>query len=212
MPNSTKHIIAGGSMELTITKDKARLEHLEGIISRNLQSFYEVGRALMEIRDNQLYEKVRGIANFETYCRERWDFHRSHAQRLIDSVIVIDNVSDRIQKPINIEQTRPLAKLRENPDAQRIAWDKAVETAPDGRVTAAHVAKVVKTMMPEDEKSPPIKLGKPTYAMNFATIAISQLERIDPKDPRREEALQSVMNWIIKNMKGTKNGKNTGVE
>ena len=63
-------------MENVITKNKTRLEHLEGVINRNLQSFYEVGRALMEIRDNELY-KVKnggGYGTFEAYCQDTRKF------------------------------------------------------------------------------------------------------------------------------------------
>ena len=137
-------------MELAITKNSAELEQLEGVIERGLSTFYEVGRALMRIRDEQLYEKVRGIATFESYCSERWGMSRMHAHRLIDSCMVVDNVTDRLQKhpAINLEQTRPLARLE--PAQQREAWQKAVETAPEGKVTAAHVSKVVKELTGEN--------------------------------------------------------------
>lgn len=36
-------------------------------------------------------------------------------------------------------------------------------------------------------------------AMNFSWIAISQLKRIRPDDPRREEAFDEVENWIHEN-------------
>jgi hypothetical protein len=36
-------------------------------------------------------------------------------------------------------------------------------------------------------------------ALNFATLAISQLERIALDDPEREEAFVAVQNWIEKN-------------
>ena len=142
-------------MELAITKNSAELEQLEGVIERGLSTFYEVGRALMRIRDEQLYEKVRGIATFESYCSERWGMSRMHAHRLIDSCMVVDNVTDRLQKhpAINLEQTRPLARLE--PAQQREAWQKAVETAPEGKVTAAHVSKVVKEITGEQPKHKP---------------------------------------------------------
>ena len=94
-------------MELAITKNTTELEQLEGVIERGLSTFYEVGRALMRIRDKQLYEKVRGIATFESYCSERWGMSRMHAHRLIDSCMVVDNVTDRLQKhpAINLEQS-----------------------------------------------------------------------------------------------------------
>jgi hypothetical protein len=54
-------------------------------------------------------------------------------------------------------QLRPLSKLE--PDQQRQAWQKAIETAPEGKVTAAHVSKVVKEMTGEQPK--PYILKKP---------------------------------------------------
>ena len=57
-------------------------------------------------------------------------------------------------------QLRPLTKLRDNPEQQREAWQKAVETAPDGKITAAHVSKVVREMT-EPEKPKPYVLHKP---------------------------------------------------
>ena len=47
-------------------------------------------------------------------------------------------------------QIRPLARLE--PEQQRTAWQKAVETAPEGKVTAAHVSKVVKEITGEHPK------------------------------------------------------------
>jgi hypothetical protein len=41
-----------------------------------------------------------------------------------------------------------------------------------------------------------------TEAKQFATIAISQLQRIRLNDPRRDEQLTRVLNWIIKNKGG----------
>lgn len=136
-------------MELAITKNAQRLSELENIINRNLQSFYEVGRALMEIRDNELY-KVKnggGYGTFEAYCQDTWNFSRSHAYRFIDSVKVIGNLSPVGDIPER--QLRPLAKLE--PEQQREAWKKAVETAPEGKITAAHVANVVKEVTGEKE-------------------------------------------------------------
>lgn len=51
---------------------------------------------------------------------------------------VAENIPER--------QLRPLTKLRDNPAQQREAWQQAVATAPDGKVTAAIVSRVVKEM------------------------------------------------------------------
>jgi len=49
----------------------------------------------------------------------------------MDSATVIEDVNNCSQKPINEAQTRPLARLE--PEKQREAWTRAVETAPDGK-------------------------------------------------------------------------------
>ena len=194
-------------MENAITKNTVELEQLESVIKQNIGAFYEVGRALMEIRDKGLYRDVLGFDTFEAYCKSRWDFNRAHAYRLMDSVKVINNVSEsETKKPVNLEQTRPLAKLE--PDQQRQAWQKAVETAPDGKVTAAHVSKVVKEITGEQPKPYILKQSQPTipeHAVYFAQIAISQLERISDDDPTRGKALNMVENWIKQNRKGKEN-------
>lgn len=194
-------------MELTITKDKKDLERLEGIISKNIQSFYEVGRALMEIRDRELYKVKNGGAfiTFETYCKGVWDFNSSRARQLMMATETLENIkSVTIVTPITESQARPLAKLQ--PDQQREAWAKAVETAPEGKVTAAHVYRIVKEMTePEKPKEAPRPIPHfPSDAINFAGMAISQLSRIHPDDPNREAAYDKVINWIKKHREGGK--------
>jgi hypothetical protein len=60
-----------------------RLIDLELVIERNLKAFYEVGAALMQIRDDQLYREK--YETFEGYCQDKWQFSRSYAYRLIAS-------------------------------------------------------------------------------------------------------------------------------
>jgi hypothetical protein len=156
-----RKIKKGVLMENAITKNTVELEQLEGVIERGLATFYEVGRALMRIRDKQLYEKVRGFATFESYCKERWGFERRRAYQFIDAAMVSDNVKNFTQYQIKESHTIPLAKLNNNPEAQRTAWQKAVETAPEGKVTAAHVSKVVKEITGEQPKPYIIKHNEP---------------------------------------------------
>lgn len=118
--------------ENAITKNTKDLERLEGIITRNLQSFYEVGRALMEIRDKGLYKDVLGFDTFEIYCKSKWDFTGSYARYLMLSAGVMDNIKTvTIVTPSTESQARPLSKLE--PDQQREAWTRAVASAPEGQ-------------------------------------------------------------------------------
>jgi len=122
----------------------------------------------------------------------------------------MDDVSsiDDIPKPANQLQTRPLEKLSSEKRCE--AWQKAVETAPEGKVTAAYVYKIVKEMTgPAQLKtpvggSPPLQPHIPEYAMQLAKIAISQLERINDDDPTKEKALKMVLDWINEHRGGKK--------
>ncbi len=118
------------------------LERCEAVIEGGLQTFVEVGTALMAIRDKRLYRAEHGT--FEEYCRERWDMTRQHANRLIQSAEIITNLEPIGSKPEAESQARPLVHL--DPPRQREAWSRAVETAPNGKVTAKHVESVVSEM------------------------------------------------------------------
>jgi hypothetical protein len=117
------------------------LERCERIIAEGIQTFVEVGRALLVIRDGQLYRQTH--ATFEAYCRERWDLSRTYAYQLIGASEVVDEVaavSDVV--PANEAQARPLASL---PSEQRVeVWQEVVETAPASGITAKHVQATVK--------------------------------------------------------------------
>ena len=127
-------------MEVVIVKNKQELERLEGIILKNIGSFYEIGHALMEIRVKKYYHDVMGYETFEEYCKKRWDFARRTAYQYIDAVKTIENVRNCAQSdvvPANESQCRSLAPL--TAENQLIAWQQAVATAPDGKVTAAEI-------------------------------------------------------------------------
>lgn len=196
-------------MQLTITKDIEELKNLESVINRNLKSFYEVGRALMTIRDRELYKlKNGGIYNtFEAYCKETWSFTSSRARQIILATERIENIkSVTTVTHITERQTRPLARLE--PEQQKEAWQKAVETAPEGKVTAAHVAKIV------DQVKPKIK-DKPVFekelvsedfqnAFDNMVIELKNAAAMNWKTTSYKGALEMIMTLlaIIENMGG----------
>lgn len=135
-------------LDLTV-KEEARKAHLEATIERGMQTFVEVGLALMEIRDGRLYRAEFGT--FEEYCQERWGWTRQHTNRMIASAEVTTNLEPMGSiLPATERQARPLAALP--PAQQREAWERVLETAPNGKITAAHVQAVVGRMAePNDE-------------------------------------------------------------
>jgi hypothetical protein len=203
------------SQNLSTEETRPEIEKLESTIANGLKAFYEVGMALLEIRDRKLY-KQHGYTQFEAYCQERWGMKRAHAYRLIGSAIVVQNVSQWETKlesekmspigrqneelkmspigrqneelkmspigrqneehktftngtqilPTNERQVRPLTKLP--PEQQIIAWKRAVETAPHGRITALHIKKTINKMhaRQREEKTIP-----PTYVPGDLVIS-----------------------------------------
>ncbi len=131
---------AGTALVPMTLQEHEQLTMLESTIERGLGTFSDVGAALALIRDGRLYRELH--RTFEDYCRERWDIQRAHAYRLIDGAAVVANLSpigDIL--PSTESQARPLAGLE--PEIQRQVWERSVETAPDGKVTAKHVEQTV---------------------------------------------------------------------
>lgn len=132
-----------------LTKQESkRLKDCEEAIERGLQTFYEVGSALAEIRDSRLYRI--SYATFEDYCQERWGMSRRRGYELIAAAAVVENVRNCAHdEPANEAQARELSKLDEI--AQQAVWQIAVGTADktdEGKplVTAAHVKSVVSVL------------------------------------------------------------------
>lgn len=135
------------------------LEKHEAVIASGLRSFVEVGSSLAAIRDGRLY-KERGFENFEAYCKERWNFNRSNADRIIATSEVAAQIDHNCgeSRPTSEAHVRPLLKLPAEKRAD--AWKEAVAKAakaPKGRVTAKHVAEVVAERMPSKKPAAAVK-------------------------------------------------------
>jgi len=68
-----------------------RLAELEIVVGQGLDTFIEVGTALMEIRDSRLYKELH--PTFEEYCLERWGFTASRARQMIAAVKTVTDVT-----------------------------------------------------------------------------------------------------------------------
>ena len=109
---------------MLVATETERLTELETVIERGLQTFVEVGNALMEIRDGRLYRAE--YDTFENYCWERWGMGASRARQLISAAEIVENLKSVTMVTQNVNntllpqterQTRPLTKL--TPDQQR---------------------------------------------------------------------------------------------
>jgi len=217
--------------ELTI-QEAEKLKELEQVIKDGLYTYFEVGAALMKIRDLKLYRT--SYSTFESYCRDTFQISRAQAYRLIDSYNVQLTINEAqaidfrkqtnslqletmnkeekeevlnglmrstLQKPQNESQIRPLTKLP--PEKQAKAWMKAIETAPDGKITAKHVQQVVDTMIGKTtakRKKDNTSGEEAVEAFQIADMSINQLKQITNDDPKKAGALKYVEEWIENNI------------
>jgi len=192
------------SIEAISADESKRLIALEETIKQGLDTFVEVGEALLEIRDSRLYRIEH--STFENYCREKWGMSRTFAFYQIEAAKTVNNlnVHNCEHKPTTESQARPLTKLP--PKDQPKAWQKAVEIAGGEQPTAKQVSQAVveiskadetpnNEIMPTQEPQKIAKLPKykPDLAMQIAQHAISMLDTIVKQDLSREAALEKVI-------------------
>jgi hypothetical protein len=108
-------------------------------LRRGLASFIAVGQAFLAVRNRKLYRV--GYHNFEDYYERRWQIDTRYAYRLMDGAKVAENLANWPENesqplPANEAQVRPLIGLPTH--LQREVWAAAADTAPNGKVTAAH--------------------------------------------------------------------------
>jgi hypothetical protein len=158
------------------THECSLLSAHEAQIERGLQTFYDVGTALLAIRDQRLYRAT--FATFEAYCRERWGMAASRARQLISAAEVVRDVGSVTIVTLSHEsQARPLAAVP--PSERAEVWQEAVDTAPNGKVTAAHVQQVVDRrrelepirVMPEPPPLPMVEPPEPPtpHAVHYSS-------------------------------------------
>jgi hypothetical protein len=128
------------------------LEKSEAIIENGLETFVDVGRELLRIRDLKLYTAKGEFSSFEAYCKERWSINRRRAYQLLDAAKTVGNLESEKEctivhtisnsdspidesgahtsslppAPTHETQVRPLTVLKD-PEQQRRAWKLATE-------------------------------------------------------------------------------------
>ena len=187
------------SNELTILQpqrlEPRTLAECERAVERG---FVEAGRALMEIRDGRLYRE--SYPTFEAYCSERWGWTRRSANYYIEAAEVVGNIGGKTSSQPSVYQAVALAPLppeQQRELAERI--DFATATVREVRQEVREVQEVTsrppsKTTAPEKRDLP--TLGPPRNGMQFARLALMDLEQIREDDLERVQAFQVVRRWL----------------
>jgi hypothetical protein len=126
--------------------DKNQLRACEGVLQKGLSTFFEVGNALLTIREKRLYGATH--PTFENYCRERWGIGRSYAWRVISAAERLNLLppDDSLPKPASEFQMRPFLKLE--PEEFPKVWEQVAKRARDGKVTPTLVRAVISELPP----------------------------------------------------------------
>jgi hypothetical protein len=141
--------VANGDSNINALGNAETLQDFEQLIRDNLLGFYTVGRALIEIRDRQLYIDLPDINTFEEYCQSPLTLLRlgigskGRAYDLINAagVITILKKSPLATLPKNERQIRPLVRGKLNELQIVDAWNEAIEQAPSGKEPTGAVVK-----------------------------------------------------------------------
>lgn len=132
-------------------EERERLKELEETVERGLQTFVEVGNALLEIREKELWRHY-DVSNFTAYLKKRWQWSRQHGYRLINAAETVQRIEQDVTRglqpedgvshgsqidtengvlpsPTSERQVRALRQLPEH--EQALAWREAFEEAID---------------------------------------------------------------------------------
>jgi hypothetical protein len=177
--------------------EQNQFERCERILSKGLSTFFEVGAALLTIRESGLYRCQ--YHSFEAYCHERWGMGRSYAWRLIGAAERLKLLPNRgeIPRPTNEFQIRPFLRLE--PEAFPKAWEEAVARAKNGVVTSALLRRVIAQIIPQRRgTTKPVKTAKrirlPKYWSPGQMLVLLDETRQRVKKGEVEKALESLDN------------------
>ena len=137
-------------------QESADLVRLEKTIAQGLQTFVDVGEAMIEIRDRRLYRIEH--ATFADYCKVKWSMSDRRARQLMGASEVVAEIAKSGTTVSKTErQARPLTKLP--PEKRAEAWQEAVEASQTGTPTAKAVAAIVaqRTGTPAEAAKTPLQ-------------------------------------------------------
>jgi hypothetical protein len=128
--------------------EQRKLNDLEGIVEKGLQTFVEVGAALSIIREQKLFRATH--LHFEEYVRDRWDFTDRRARQLIASSEVVLGMGDT-GRILPVTKESHAVELTSVPKEKRAeVWETATKAAEaEGKkTTAKHVRQAATTVVP----------------------------------------------------------------
>jgi hypothetical protein len=211
------NIIQKTSDELNEEQQKL-LAECESDIQKNLRGTFVVGWRLEQIRDERLY-RGEGYTTFEAYCKKRWDFSKTHANRNIQAYLCEKHLkelkSPKVYIPTKESQVRFIADLK--PEQWVEVATKVKEGVGEGEATAGDfgtarrelfpkLKREAKVMEPAKEAAQPAKPNEaaPRFDTNLVSMTqiietLKQVSYIYNNSGKKQEGLKlidKVERWL----------------
>jgi hypothetical protein len=183
---------------------RRQLSDLEAIIQEGIESHKEhdlyIGKALILIRQNNLYRQTHPD-DFKGYCKGRWGFSDSKAQRLMRFAEKLEKLQDRSgTRPnggipdVKESQLRPLTVANLPEEEEDEAWETAVESANGEAPTAEQVKDAVRAalegMSPEKRAEIMNRAPKATATRNAPPVGAALAHKEGRRDKHIEGAVR----------------------
>lgn len=128
-----------------------RLPYLESVIGKGFMFVFEVGAALEEIRDQELFRPQ--FKTFAAYFRHKWGWTRARCCQLIGAAKVRRTLSTFVDTAhLSEPLCRVLSKL---PDGDQVAaWKDALSAAPNREMKFLHLKQAVAKICPPPPAQP----------------------------------------------------------
>lgn len=199
MTSETALVETRGEVRALTKGEQTLLREQEEIIREGAETFVNVGAALTVIRDKRLYRAE--FSSFEEYCRRKWNFSKSSANRFIAAHSVVGNVQDiDVEiRPTAESQIRPLSLLK--PSEQRRVWKRVIEEVKQTNrpITANIVTRKISETFPEIQT-----YRRPTQPKRGARVRLEKdlvIEEIDRRFKEEEDKLKdkgpkAIVSWV----------------
>lgn len=177
--------------ELLNIEERNELERCEVVIKQGLQTFVEVGQALMLIRDKRLYRAEYGT--FEDYCNDKWQLGRNFVNKTIAASKVVANLGLGTIVPKTETQARPLTKIE--PELQSEVWQETVNRHGDN-ITQKKVEEVVNDFKPLNDELKQAK-KEPMFAAQTEAEILAKAKEIREKKKQERQSSYNIEKEVI---------------
>ena len=195
-------------------QERELLVECESDIEQNLQGAFVFGYRLNQISEQKLHRAT--YKTFEAYCRKRWDFSKSHANRLIQAYLCqkhLNGIKDvEVYVPTKESQVRYIADLKPE---QQVEVAKAVyEEVGDKKASAGDFGEAREKLYPkpkpvpkapkaaqEDTNNDEVKVAPVKFDPNLVSLLdltnLAKLAYNTYSNPEKSKELEKTL-WKIK--------------